>query len=654
MKLNRTDAFWDRKTRNDLNENWDIIEGNTRKLEDDFKNVVNNITDDVVEQLVDNAKLNWKEPVPSQNNLPGNAQVGDTRMTRDTGKVYRFNGSAWVEIQQIDAGPVNEVDTRLTAQLTHIEKDSFKSSLINHKSRKKMVVWTDDDGKAGIYTVIAPLLREYGIKATFAILTGKGHGFPIDGLPSHDPIYVSYEQMEEMYEEGIAEFVSHSHTHAYFDSISDEQIHYELKTSQEIIKKLGWNYKDFIYPGGRHDDNIMSITSQYYESALKVGMVNAGIPFNQYALPRITLSSTGFNPETINDAIDDALDKLGFAILMTHVDLDTGLNPVDMRHVIEHVLNDTDAEFVTMRELIREHGNVLQQGDNVITASGGFYGSDIGSYKSKDNTPINAPIDNFATGATTRVKVKQDDSQDYDLPWGINGKPYGVLETYRDGIAQDDYSYQIFYDRLNYRTLMRGWLRSSNEWGDWRELGDFLEQTYKYTPNAPMTEFPKGKVVRLKVNVDDSESYNIPKFGVYVPYGIIENHRDLTNDDYSFQVFYNVRNNVTMKRSWSKNTNKWADWVYLGGTYLDLRRPTTLNQPIENYAKGTTSKIRVLSNDASAFGITDKPSYGFIEVHRDFNTDTFSCRVFTDIQNKRRLIAAWSTSTNTWGNWSEM
>lgn len=134
MKLNRTDAFWDRSTRNSINENWDIIEGSTSKLENDFKNVVDSITDEVVDQLVDNAKLDWKEPVGTYGELPNNPKVGETRQVRDTGKVYRFDGVNWVEIQDYDASGINEVDSRLSAQITNVD-DKFTNEIRNLSDR---------------------------------------------------------------------------------------------------------------------------------------------------------------------------------------------------------------------------------------------------------------------------------------------------------------------------------------------------------------------------------------------------------------------------------------------------------------------------------------------------------------------------------------
>lgn len=129
MKLNRTPNPLDRNTRNSDNENWNIIEGEFKKVDNTFgevndrvDNIIDEVSDDALKKVVDNAKLNWKEPVDNFNDLPSNAQIGDTRMDKSTGKVYRYDGANWVEIQQIDAGPVNELDSRISSQLNETDK----------------------------------------------------------------------------------------------------------------------------------------------------------------------------------------------------------------------------------------------------------------------------------------------------------------------------------------------------------------------------------------------------------------------------------------------------------------------------------------------------------------------------------------------------
>src|SRR5690625_482848 len=129
----------DRANRNNHNDNY-------KELYGVVNNLVDTITDEVYEQIIDGAKLNWKSPVDSENDLPTSANEGDTVMTRDDGKVYRYDGSQWQEIQQIDAGPVNEVDSRLSSQLAEEEKQRHYESLINRKEPGLMVSWIDDDG----------------------------------------------------------------------------------------------------------------------------------------------------------------------------------------------------------------------------------------------------------------------------------------------------------------------------------------------------------------------------------------------------------------------------------------------------------------------------------------------------------------------------
>src|SRR5699024_7984407 len=166
MKLNRIGSNWNRVTRNEINENWDTIEGN-------YNNVVENVSEKAFEQVVDLAKLDWKEPVDSFNDLPSSASEGEARMVRDTGKVYRYNGSAWVEIQQIDAGPVNELDTRLTQQLAETDQQRHFESMVNRKEPGLMLTWVDDDGHHMVYHRFKEILKDYGIPITSALITDR-------------------------------------------------------------------------------------------------------------------------------------------------------------------------------------------------------------------------------------------------------------------------------------------------------------------------------------------------------------------------------------------------------------------------------------------------------------------------------------------------
>lgn len=81
-----------------------------------FEQAVNSVTVDLREEIIDSAKLVWLPPVASFSNLSTtytSAIEGNTSMVRDTGKVYRFNGAEWIEIQAVDATAINNAETRL-------------------------------------------------------------------------------------------------------------------------------------------------------------------------------------------------------------------------------------------------------------------------------------------------------------------------------------------------------------------------------------------------------------------------------------------------------------------------------------------------------------------------------------------------------------
>lgn len=91
-------------------------------------------------------RLNWKVPVNTFSNIATTypaPQLGDVVFVRDTGKVFRYNGTSWVEIQDIDPTPINEVDSRLggliaenSQQLTDTIVTARKIGLIASDSSK--------------------------------------------------------------------------------------------------------------------------------------------------------------------------------------------------------------------------------------------------------------------------------------------------------------------------------------------------------------------------------------------------------------------------------------------------------------------------------------------------------------------------------------
>src|SRR5699024_2894777 len=107
--------------------------------------------------------------------------------------------------------------------------------------------------------------KEYNIPITSAMITGKPMGFPWDSRPYNNKYY-HYDEIMEMHNSGLIEFVSHSHTHpAPITEVSDEDLYEDYKKSREELKRLGLNYRALVQPGGNYDKRIFDITRSLFD-----------------------------------------------------------------------------------------------------------------------------------------------------------------------------------------------------------------------------------------------------------------------------------------------------------------------------------------------------------------------------------------------------
>src|SRR5699024_980495 len=62
-------------------------------------------------------RLNWDTMVEKYSDLPSDAKKGTTIGVKEDSLVYRYDGSKWVDIYEINLNPISEVDDRLSSQL---------------------------------------------------------------------------------------------------------------------------------------------------------------------------------------------------------------------------------------------------------------------------------------------------------------------------------------------------------------------------------------------------------------------------------------------------------------------------------------------------------------------------------------------------------
>jgi peptidoglycan/xylan/chitin deacetylase (PgdA/CDA1 family) len=118
---------------------------------------------------------------------------------------------------------------------------------------EKPVIITMDDGYRDNYENAFPILQEFGLSATFFVVTQ-----PID---DGNEIYLTWEMAKEMANAGMR-IEPHSKTHADLSSRDREYIVYEILGSQEsIAAHTGQTPRFFCYPGGRYDETTIEVVS---------------------------------------------------------------------------------------------------------------------------------------------------------------------------------------------------------------------------------------------------------------------------------------------------------------------------------------------------------------------------------------------------------
>ncbi|WP_078390728.1 polysaccharide deacetylase family protein [Shouchella patagoniensis] len=540
-----------------------------------------------------------------------------------------------------------------TAQLAHTEQNKFKSSLVNHKKPKGYITLVDDDGHKGVYTKLAPLLRQYRIKMTSAVITDRNHGFPIPGLPAYNPngAFMSYEMMRELYEEGLIEFVCHTHTHNINHRLTDmtvEEMHHELKTNQDIIRRLGWNHRHLVYPFGSQNAAVRDVVRQYFDSAFVTsgGVISA--PFDQYRMNRVGVDA----PHTANDVkarIDEAVRQNTWVVLMTHVDQYGGLDLNKLREIIEYALSQ-GYEFVTVEKGIQEFGNLAQFGNTTICHNGKIHGNELGKVKIaafQEYRP-NAPMTDFEPRKITIDHSRLADMAAYNLP---NPVP-GVVTTYRH--AEDQYSYQTYtsvYTSSEHRVWYRRWDWNNKVWGKWYTTNGYEFAFFgEYPNNAPMTAFPINKVIHLKVRQVDASEYNITAdTSIGGIYGKIEVYRD-PEEAYSYQKFTAVNRDHVFYRTWNRTNNTWNKWSAKDFEFFARIDDYENNAPITDFPYRKIIQLKVRMMDAADYGLPSTYA-GIIEVYRD-PEEYYSYQKFVAPRQKKELFRYWDLDNNRWSSWS--
>lgn len=628
LKLNRTGNALNRNTRNNDNENW-------AKLEKKYNNVVGEITEEVFDKIVDGSKIDWSQMVDTVADLPSGAKIGETRGVKEDNKIYRFDGSDWIPIAEINLNPIAEVDDRLSSKLTETDDSLFYVSRGNRDGLNPSFVIVDDDGKEEVLSVLKPLLDSYGVKFTSAIITGRVNtsGY----LTEHDII--------ELYNDGV-DIVSHTKTHPNLRPLSNEELDVELGESKSYLENLGIPIKHLMYPYGTVNDKVIRKTKEYYDSACGTSSGINTHPIMTYHLRRLAVGSyspIGDKLEDFIPYIDEAIQENALCVFMTHIEETPQAGISLLTQVIEYV-QSKGYDFETYSEAYEKHKNALEQGlyttsyqnkYNVVGADGSYISKDIAIYTTDyDAYNYNNIPDDFRDRARTITLIRDNNSSGFPLNRG------GVLTT--DRLSTDDvFTQQIYEPRGSGKEYIRYW-----DNGEWTE---FIDKTgIEVIPSntvdfsTKLNSFPQFKVSTTYINDRNASGFPDDLGGVLTTY-------NLTSDGTGAYQEWKVRGEyLKYSRHWNVSTGEWRTFRLIS-TMNFSAATVTISTPITSFPLFGVSVNRVTNTNADGF---PNNKGGILKTYRLDDYGDFCYQEFKPYNSNRLHIRSWEPTNEKWNEFT--
>jgi peptidoglycan/xylan/chitin deacetylase (PgdA/CDA1 family) len=153
----------------------------------------------------------------------------------------------------------------------------------------RSVAITFDDGCETDLLIAAPVLQQFGFRATFYVVAGW------IGKPG----FLSAGQIRELDDAGF-EIGCHSMTHAYLSDLDPPGLHREIREAKDRIEQLlGGRIEHFSCPGGRSDPRAAAIAKEAGFETVSTSVPRANrTSTNPFSLGRVVIkrgaSADGF------------------------------------------------------------------------------------------------------------------------------------------------------------------------------------------------------------------------------------------------------------------------------------------------------------------------------------------------------------------------
>ena len=183
-----------------------------------------------------------------------------------------------------------------------------QAQILKKQILDSLVILTFDDAPASQYSVVAPLLKQYGFSATFFVCE-----FPPNYKDSL--LYMNWRQMQELYRMGF-EVANHTATHAGVSKLSKDQLIAELNYIEDKCDSLGIEKPlNFAYPGYDLSRQALDVLEEQGYKFARAGGSRAYDPMNDHPLLVPSWAMVAGNKSEIMEALKEA--KNGKIVVLT-------------------------------------------------------------------------------------------------------------------------------------------------------------------------------------------------------------------------------------------------------------------------------------------------------------------------------------------------
>ncbi|SHF25301.1 Peptidoglycan/xylan/chitin deacetylase, PgdA/CDA1 family [Arenibacter palladensis] len=182
------------------------------------------------------------------------------------------------------------------------------SQILKKEIPDKLVVLTFDDAPASQYSVVAPLLKDFGFGATFFVCE-----FP----PNHkdSTLYMNWRQIKALDKMGF-EVANHTHTHANVSKLTQSEFNAELEYIENKCDSLGIQKpQNFAYPGYGLNANALEYLQKKEYAFARAGGNRAYDPLTDHPFLIPSWATNADNKNEIISALEEA--KNGKIVVIT-------------------------------------------------------------------------------------------------------------------------------------------------------------------------------------------------------------------------------------------------------------------------------------------------------------------------------------------------